>query len=119
MIDGKKYHIENLSAKAVPEYVLEGKGADDPNYGLALFAGAVIAQELQYIGHTIINITVPAVVATILGMDPKEAAKRAEKGAYLTRAIPGAKYNAEEAARLAKTIYKMLETKEHEILPSL
>ena len=118
-IDGKKYHIENLSAKAVPEYVLEGKGADDPNYGLALFAGAVIAQELQYIGHTIINITVPAAVAAILGMDPKEAAKRAEKGAYLTRAIPGAKYNAEEVARLAKMIYKMLETKEHEILPPM
>jgi len=118
-IDGKKYHVENLSAKAVPEYVLEGKGADDPNYGLALFAGAVIAQELQYIGHTIINITVPAAVAAILGMDPKEAAKRAEKGAYLTRAIPGAKYNAEEVARLAKMIYKMLETKEHEILPPM
>ena len=52
-------------------------------------------------------------------MDPKEAAKRAEKGAYLTRAIPGAKYNAEEVARLAKIIHKMLETKEHETLPPM
>ncbi|RLJ06026.1 MAG: hypothetical protein DRP16_05560 [Candidatus Aenigmatarchaeota archaeon] len=116
-IDGKKYHIENLSAKAVPDYILEGKGMDDPNYGLALFAGAVLAQELQYIGHTIINITIPAAVAAIMGMDPKEAAKKAEKGAYLTRAIPGGKANALEVAKLAKKIYEMLTTETHDILP--
>lgn len=52
-------------------------------------------------------------------MEPSEAAKKAEKGAYLTRAIPGAKYNAEKVAKLAKSIYKMLETREHEILPPL
>ncbi len=117
VIEDKKYHIENLSAKAVPEYVLEGKGAEDPLYGLALFAGAVIAQELQYIGHTIINVTVPAAVAAILGLDPKEAAKAAERGAYLTRAIPGAKENAKEVARIAKKIYEALLQEKHEILP--
>jgi len=52
-------------------------------------------------------------------MDPEEAAKRAEKGAYLTRAIPGAKYNVEKAARPAKIIYKVLEAKEHKTPPSL
>lgn len=113
VIEDKKYHIENLSAKAVPEYVLEGKGAEDPLYGLALFAGAVIAQELQYIGHTIINVTVPAAVAAILGLDPKEAAKAAERGAYLTRAIPGAKENAKEVARIAKKIYEALLQEKH------
>ncbi len=106
-IDDKKYHIENLSAKAVPEFAIEGKGRDDPDYATALFAGAVLAQELQYIGHTIINITVPAAVAAILGNDVDEAAKKAEKGAYLTRAIPGGRNNAKEVARLAKMIYEM------------
>ncbi|HDD36102.1 MAG TPA: hypothetical protein ENF50_01360 [Archaeoglobus veneficus] len=107
-IDGKTYHIENLSAKAVVEFAIEGKNRDDPDYSIALFAGAVLAQELQYIGHTIINITVPAAVAAILGMDENEAAKKAENGAYLTRAIPGGKNNAKEVARLAKMIYNRL-----------
>ena len=104
-IDGKTYHIENLSAKAVVEFAIEGKNRDDPDYSIALFAGAVLAQELQYIGHTIINITIPAAVAAILGMNENEAAKKAENGAYLTRAIPGGKNNAKEVARLAKMIY--------------
>ncbi len=107
-IDGKTYHIENLSAKAVVEFAIEGKNRDDPDYSIALFAGAVLAQELQYIGHTIINITIPAAVAAILGMDENEAAKKAENGAYLTRAIPGGKNNAKEVARLAKMIYNRL-----------
>lgn len=107
-IDGKTYHIENLSAKAVVEFAIEGKNRDDPDYSIALFAGAVLAQELQYIGHTIINITVPAAVAAILGMDENEAAKKAENGAYLTRAIPGGKNNAKEVAKLAKMIYNRL-----------
>lgn len=115
-IDGKTYHIENLSAKAVVEYALEGKGRDDPDYGTALFAGAVLGQELQYIGHTIINVTVPAAVAAILGMDENEAAKKAENGAYLTRAIPGARNNAKEVAKLAKLIYSRL-VEGGEILP--
>ena len=115
-IDGKTYHIENLSAKAVPEFAVEGKNRDDPDYGTALFAGAVLAQELQYIGHTIINITIPAAVAAALGMDEGEAAKKAENGAYLTRAIPGGRNNAKEVAKLAKIIYSRL-VESGEILP--
>lgn len=83
---------------------------------LAYFAGAVLGQELQYIGHTIINVTVPAAVAAILGMDENEAAKKAENGAYLTRAIPGARNNAKEVAKLAKLIYSRL-VEGGEILP--
>ena len=107
-IDGKKYHIEDLSAKTVPEFALEGKGRDDPDMGTAIFAGAVLAQELQYIGHTIINITVPAAIAAVLGEDEKAASKMAESGAYLTRAIPGARKNALEVARIARRIYSSL-----------
>ena len=68
----------------------------------------VLTQELQYIGHTIINVTVPAVVATLLGKDEKAASKAAESGAYLTKAIPGAKDRAFDVARLAKKIYTRL-----------
>ena len=45
-IDGKSYHIENLSAKVVPEFAVEGKGRDNPDMGTAIFAGAVLAQEM-------------------------------------------------------------------------
>jgi hypothetical protein len=107
-INGKKYHIDNLSAKAVPEFVIEGKGRDNPDMGTALFAGAVLAQELQYIGHTIINVTIPAAVATLLGMEETAAAKGAEAGAYLTKAIPGGRERAFDVARLAQKIYTRL-----------
>ena len=107
-IDGKPYHIENLAAKAVPEFALNEKARENPDMGTALFAGAVLTQELQYIGHTIINVTVPAAVATLLGKDEKSAAKGAESGAYLTKAIPGAKDRAFDVARLAKKIYTRL-----------
>ncbi|HNX10430.1 MAG TPA: hypothetical protein PKL29_09955, partial [Methanothrix sp.] len=73
-----------------------------------IFAGAVLAQELQYIGRTIINITVPAAVGALLGEEEKAAAKKAEAGAYLTRAIPGARKNALEVARIARNIYSNL-----------
>jgi hypothetical protein len=103
-IDGTSYHLENLTGKEVPAFALEGKNRDNPDWATALFAGAVLIQELQYIGHTIINITVPAAVATLLGMEPGEAAKAAEDGAYLTRAIPGAGETATTVARIARMI---------------
>ena len=107
-IDDKKYHIEDLSAKTVPDFALLGKGRDDPNMGTAIFAGAVLAQELQYIGHTIINITIPAAIGALLGEEEKSASKKAEDGAYLTRAIPGARKNALDVARIARKIYSSL-----------
>jgi hypothetical protein len=104
-IDGKKLHIDNLTGKVVPDYALKGKGRDDPNMGTAIFAGAVLIQEMQYIGHTILNITVPAAVGAQLGLDPADAAKQAAKGAYLTNAIPGGKETAERVAKIAKMVY--------------
>ena len=110
-IDGKPYHIENLSAKVVPEFAVEGKGRDNPDMGTAIFAGAVLAQELMYIGHTIINVTVPAAVAALKGVKEDDAAGDAEKGAYLTRAIPGGKDRAREVILVAKGIYSRLTEK--------
>ena len=107
-IDGKDYQIENLTARVIPEYALEGKGRDDPNMGTAIFVGAVLTQELQYSGHTILNVTVPAAVATALGTDPKEAAKQAAKGAYLTNAIAGTREAAVRVAELARAVHSSL-----------
>ncbi len=122
-IDGMKIHIENLAAKAIPEYVLHGKvpeGVPEDVYRLALLVASVVVQELQYIGHTIINITVPAAVgAIVLNLDPDEAAKQAEKGAWLTRAIPGGRERAREVAKLAKWIYQALQAVEHPVLPKI
>jgi methylthioribose-1-phosphate isomerase len=103
-IDGKDYHIDNLTARVIPEYAIEGKGRDDPDMGTAIFAGAVLTQELQYSGHTILNVTVPAAVAAALGTDPAEAAKKAAKGAYLTNAISGTREAAELVAEMAQTV---------------
>ncbi|MBP2132663.1 methylthioribose-1-phosphate isomerase [Methanomicrobium sp. W14] len=107
-LDGKEYHVENLSAKEVPDFALNGKNRDNPDWPTVLFCGAVLSQELQYIGHTIINVVVPAAVAALMGMEAKEAAKGSENGAYLTRAIPGAKDKAFEAARISQKIYEKL-----------
>ena len=90
-IDGKPYHIENLAAKAVPEFALNEKARENPDMGTALFAGAVLTQELQYIGHTIINVTVPAAVATLLGKDEKSAAKERRVGSISYKGDTGSK----------------------------
>ncbi len=109
-IDGKEYHIENLTARVIPEYALEGKGRDDPpDMGTAIFVGgAILTQEMQYIGQTIINMVVPAAVAAALGTEPAEAAKKAAKGAHLTNAIAGGREAAEKVAELAQTVYASL-----------
>jgi len=103
-INGESYRIENLTARVIPEYALEGKGRDDPGMGTAIFAGAVLTQELQYGGNTILNITVPAAVAAALGTSPTEAATGAAKGARLTNAIPGGRAVAERVATIAQDI---------------
>jgi len=116
-IEGKKYTIENLSAKATIDFVLNGEHEDDPMYVWVLFCGNVVAQELQYIGFSIMNITIPAAMGGAFGMDAKKAAKEAEKGAYLSCAIPGARSNAEKVAELAKELHEWLKTEKHDILP--
>jgi hypothetical protein len=108
-IDGKLYHIEDLSARVVPDFAVSGKGRENPDMGTAIFAGAVLAQELMYIGHTIINVTVPATIGALT--NHTDAAKDAEEGAYLTRAIPGGRDRAREVISVATGIYGRLTEK--------
>jgi hypothetical protein len=61
--------------------------------------------ELQLSGHTIVNIIVPAAVAAAMGkLTPKEAARKAVAGAYVSSAIPGGVQRAEEVAKRAVRI---------------
>jgi hypothetical protein len=58
--------------------------------------------ELLVAGNSIVNVTVPAAMAAVLGLhSPAEAAEIAERAAYVSAGIPGSKARAESAAMLA------------------
>ena len=97
-VDGREFVMEGLSHRVVPDVVLNGKA----DWGLPVMIASVAAQELMYIGCCTVNVVLPAAVAALAGkMDWKEAGKRAEAGACITSAIPGAKETARSVARLA------------------
>ncbi|QTX31698.1 hypothetical protein KAR29_10100 [Aminithiophilus ramosus] len=97
-VDGREFVMEGLSHRVVPDVVLNGKA----DWGLPVMIASVAAQELMYIGCCTVNVVLPAAVAALTGkMDWKEAGKRAEAGACITSAIPGAKETARSVARLA------------------
>ena len=105
-VDGKSYKLEGLSNKVAPA-IATGKLSED--WGLPVSVASAVAQELQYSGHTIINITVPAAVGAAMGKYTwKDAGKMAEKGAYITGAIPGAKDIARKVAKLAVENFKAM-----------
>jgi hypothetical protein len=100
-VNGNKIVITGLAQKVAPDAVLNKK--EDLLQVLPL--AAIPVAELSLSGHTILNITIPAAVAVALNlMEPKEAATTAEKAAFCTAGIPGAKGKAIEVATMAKEI---------------
>jgi len=101
-VDGTKFELRGLGHKVIPDAVFNDK---KELLEILPFA-AIPIDELQLSGHTIINITVPAAVAAAMKvLEPKEAAKLAEKGAKAgTAAIPGGREKALEVAKLAVRI---------------
>jgi hypothetical protein len=100
-VDGEKIVFEGLSHKVIPDAVLNKK--QDILEAIPLAAVPVV--ELQLCGHTIINIIVPAAVAAAMGgEDPKDIARKAVAGAYISSAIPGGIPRAEEVAKRAVKI---------------
>ena len=105
-INGETVSLEGVAHKVAPDAALNKKA----ELGLPVMCASATAQELMYVGACIINVIVPAAVAAAMGKHaPKEAGKLAEKGADLTRAIPGASEKAEEVAAMAARIMKDLE----------
>ena len=97
-INGNKITLEGLSQNVVPDAVLNKKA----ELSLPITLAAATAQELMYVGHSVINLVVPAAVAASMGvLSWKDAGTKAEEFAAHTRAIPGGKQKAREVARLA------------------
>ena len=100
-IDGEKTVLEGLAHKVVPDTVLNKKS----EFSLPITVAAAAVQELMYVGACAINAVVPAAVAAATGKYTwKDAGKKAEEGADLTRAIPGTKEKAQQVAELAVRI---------------
>lgn len=101
-VDGKKFELKGLGQTVIPDAIFNDKQDILEVIPLA----AIPVSELQLSGHSIINITVPAAVAAAMKVvDPKEAAKLAEKGGKAgTAAIPGAREKAFDVAKLAVRI---------------
>ncbi len=101
-VDGTKFELKGLGQTVIPDAIFNDKQDILEVIPLA----AIPVSELQLSGHSIINITVPAAVAAAMKVvEPKEAAKLAEKGGKgCTAAIPGAREKALDVAKLAVRI---------------
>jgi len=104
-IEGKTIVLERV----VSEICTKVSKTGDPELTTQLFLASKPLRELMLGGNIILNITVPAAVAMIRGMGKAEdLAGIAEKAAYVTASIPGAKQKAAEVANLAEKIAQMI-----------
>lgn len=109
-VDGKTVLLERV----ISEVAVKVAETDDPELRSLLFIAGRPLRELLLGGNIILNITVPTAVAVVRAMgSAKELAEIAEKAAYITAGIPGARQKAAEVARLAERIAQMLYSDGH------
>jgi len=97
-VDGVTTDLPGYVHDLVPK-VARGERTD---LAWAMTPVAYVVGELLVAGNSIVNVTVPAAMAAVLGKHtPAEAAEIAERAAYVSAGIPGAKARAEGAASLA------------------
>ena len=105
-VDGVRHDLPGLAHDAVPKATLGQAPELVRVVGLACFP----VSELCLSAHTIINVTIPAAMAAVMGIaSPAEAAERAERAAFITAAFPGALVRATEAAERAVAISTALQ----------
>jgi hypothetical protein len=106
-IDGKTVLLERV----ISEVAVKVAETDDPELRELLFIAGRPLRELLLGGNIILNVTIPTAIAVMRGMgSAKELAQVAEKAAYITAGIPGARQKAAEVARLAERIVRMLDS---------
>jgi hypothetical protein len=97
-VDGATTELPGFVHDLVPK-VARGERGD---VAWAITPVAYVVGELLVAGNSIVNVTVPAAMAAVLGLHtPAEAAEIAERAAYVSAGIPGSKARAESAAMLA------------------
>jgi hypothetical protein len=100
-LGGVTTRLEGFVHKVVPS-VAKGERRDLAE-AMPIVAAAV--SELLVAGNVIVNVTIPAAMAAVLGKhSAAEAAEIAERAAYVSAGIPGAKARAENAAAMAHRI---------------
>jgi hypothetical protein len=100
-VDGVTTELPGFVHDLVPR-VARGERSD---IAWAITPVAYVVGELLVAGNSIVNVTVPAAMAAVLGLHPPaEAAEIAERAAYVSAGIPGSKARAESAATLARDI---------------
>lgn len=100
-VDGATTELPGFVHDLVPK-VARGERSD---LAWAITPVAYVVGELLVAGNSIVNVTVPAAMAAVLGVHtPAEAAEIAERAAYVSAGIPGSKARAESAATLALDI---------------
>jgi len=103
-VDGMVTKLERYADQILPD-VAQGKR---PELAWALPLVVPLASEILLASNVTMNVTVPAAVAAAMGRHtPEEAAKIAQRAAFVSSGIPGAHVNAEAAARLAKSVMEV------------
>jgi hypothetical protein len=104
-VGGRTTRFEGLVHKVLPKAVQEQDGNVLPFIPFA----AVPLNEIIMGSNIILNITIPAAVAVVMGkFSPGEAAQMAEAGGYISSGTPGARERAEKVALLAARLISQL-----------